>query len=71
VALPLRGVEAALNYSYLNTRFLKWMDNGVNVASHRDVAEAPDHTIMAGPHVHGTAHQRRSLLGARRWVLGG
>jgi iron complex outermembrane receptor protein len=24
VALPLRGVEASLNYSYLNSRYLKW-----------------------------------------------
>jgi iron complex outermembrane receptor protein len=48
VALPLRGVEASLNYAYLNTRYLKWVSNGVNVANHRDVAEAPDHTIVAG-----------------------
>jgi iron complex outermembrane recepter protein len=48
VALPLRGVEATLNYAYLNTRYLKWMQNGVNLANQRDVAYAPDNTIMAG-----------------------
>jgi iron complex outermembrane receptor protein len=48
LALPLRGVEASLNYAYLNTRYLQWMDNGVNLANRRDVPYAPDNTIVAG-----------------------
>jgi iron complex outermembrane receptor protein len=64
VALPMRGLEATLNYSYLNTRYLKWSaqkfdsagnpvfngNNPVmeNVASQRDVPVAPDHNISVG-----------------------
>jgi iron complex outermembrane recepter protein len=54
VALPLRGLEATLNYAYLNTRYLKWSSQKVD-AQGNPAFTAPNNDI---PIMENVANQR-------------